>query len=78
MTGVEVLEALIAAMRRGDLDAAAALIHPDVMVSEPASLPYGGVPATAQCRPSSMTKLETYQRNVARTIPVIVLEPRSA
>jgi ketosteroid isomerase-like protein len=43
MTGVETLEALIAAMRGGDLDGAAALIHRDVVVSEPASLPYGGV-----------------------------------
>jgi uncharacterized protein len=42
-TGVETLELLIAAMRGGDLDAAAALIHPDVVVAEPASLPCGGV-----------------------------------
>jgi len=43
MTSVETLETLIAAMRHGDGEAAAALIHPDVTVTEPASLPYGGV-----------------------------------
>jgi ketosteroid isomerase-like protein len=43
MTGIETLETLLAAMRRGDLATAATLIHPDIIVSEPDSLPYGGV-----------------------------------
>ena len=42
MTGVETLEILIAAMRRGNVDAAA-LIHRDATASEPTSLPYGSV-----------------------------------
>jgi hypothetical protein len=53
MTGVHVLEALIAAMRAGDVESAAALIHADVTVNEPASLPYGG--STVASRRSSTT-----------------------
>ncbi len=38
-----VVESLYAAMRDGDIPAAAALLDPDVVLHEPPSLPYSGV-----------------------------------
>jgi ketosteroid isomerase-like protein len=40
---VELGEALVAAMSRGDLPAVLERLHPDVELREPESLPYGGV-----------------------------------
>jgi ketosteroid isomerase-like protein len=43
MTGAEVVRELARRFQAGDRDGARALMHPDIRVEQPASLPHGGV-----------------------------------
>ena len=42
MTGAEVVRELARRFQAGDRDGARALMHPDILVTQPASLPHGG------------------------------------
>ena len=43
MTGAEVVRELARRFQSGDRDGARALMHPDIVVTQPATLPHGGV-----------------------------------